>query len=85
MLLLESLNSPKVQRNRAVKWPQHHLGTLGKFHAPLQWRLEKSLSPSLVKADVTPIQTESGERSALLDGRQLASLVDPAAARQFCA
>jgi hypothetical protein len=31
-----------------------------------------------VSAEVTPVQTESGERSALLDDQQLATLLDPA-------
>lgn len=31
-----------------------------------------------VQAQVTPVQTESGERSALLDNKQLATLLDPA-------
>jgi len=31
-----------------------------------------------VQADVTPVQTESGERSALLDEKQIETLLDPA-------
>ncbi len=44
----------------------------------LQMQIGTATQSVSVQADVTPVQTESGERSALLEQKQLQSLLDPA-------
>jgi len=44
----------------------------------LQMQIGEARQSVTVQANITPVQTESGERSALLDEKQMHSLLDPA-------